>query len=169
MSIHSIWKAEFKTLSAGLLKRAILINVHHHGDGGTLQTDEPLGEFQEMWTEIQGLFSKPTFANLPNGRQANFEINTDPNGKIPFRSPYHISPQDEAELQRQIDKAIRGGWIEPSQSNFGSEVLFLPKPEGMLCMCIDYCAVNATTVKDCYPLPHTKDSLNSMHGSCWFT
>jgi len=36
-------------------------------------------------------------------------------------------------------------------------------------MCIDYCTVNAITVKDRYPLPHIEDLLNSMHGSCWFT
>jgi hypothetical protein len=36
-------------------------------------------------------------------------------------------------------------------------------------MCIDYRAVNGTTVKDRYPLPHIEDLLISMHGSCWFT
>jgi len=36
-------------------------------------------------------------------------------------------------------------------------------------MCIYYHAVNATTVKDRYPLPHFEDLLDSMHGSCWFT
>ena len=169
MGIHIIRKAELKNVSARLLKRAFLIKVHHRGDGSTLQTDEPPGEFQEMLTKFQGLFGEPTFANSQNGRQADFEIKTDPNGKIPFRSPYRISPREEAELRRQIDKAIRCGWIQPSRSNFGSPVLFVPKPDGTLRMCIDYRAVNAITVKDRYPLPHIEDLLNSMHGSCWFT
>ena len=169
MGIHIIWKAEHKNVSARLSKWAFLIKVHHCSDGSTLQTDEMPGEFQEMLTQFQGLFDKQTFANSQNGRQPDFEIKTDPNGKILFRSPYRISPREEAELRRQIDKAIHCGWIQLSRSNFGSPVLFVPKPDGTLCMCIDYRAVNAITVKDRYPLPHIEDLLNSMHGSCWFT
>jgi len=80
MGIHIIRKAELKNVSAHLLKRAFLIKVHHIGDGSTLQTDELPGEIQEMLTEFQGLFGEPTFANSQNGRQADFEIKTDPNG-----------------------------------------------------------------------------------------
>jgi len=169
MGINIIRKVELKNVSACLLKRAFLIKVHHRSDGSTLQTDELPGEFQEMLTEFQGLFGKRTFANLHNGRQADFEIKTDPNAKIPFHSPYRISPREKAELRRQIDNPIRCGWIQPSRSNFGSPVLFVPKPDSTLRMCIDYHAVNAITIKNCYPLPHIEDLLNSMHSSCWFT
>jgi len=65
--------------------------------------------------------------------------------------------------------AIRCGWIHPSRSDFGSPVLFVLKPDVTLRMWIDYCAVNAITVKDCYPLPHIEHLLNSMHGPCGFT
>jgi hypothetical protein len=168
MGIHIIRKAELKNMSARLLNWALLIKVHHSGDGGRLQADKPPDEFQKMLTAIQGLFGEPTFANSQNRRQADFEIKTDPNGKIPFRSPYRISPSKEAELRRQIDKAISCSWIQPSRSNFGSPVLFVPKPDGTLYMCINYRAVNTLTVKDRYLLPHIEDILNSMHGSCWF-
>jgi hypothetical protein len=113
-----------------------------------------------MLNEFQGLFGEPTYSNSQKGRQADFEIKTDPNGKIPFRSPYRISPGEEEELRKQIDKAIRCGWIQPSRSNFGSPVLFVPKPDGTKCMCIDYRAVHAITIKDRYPLPHNEDLLN---------
>jgi len=168
MGIHIIQKGELKNISTRLLKRAFLIKVHHRGDGDTLPT-EPLGEFQAMLTEFQCLFDEPTDANSQKERQTDCEITTDPNGKIPFRSPYCISPREEEELRQQIDKTIRCSWIQPSRSNFGSPVLFVPKPDGTLHMCIDYRAVNAITIKDRYPLPHIEDLLNSMHGSCWFT
>jgi hypothetical protein len=120
IGIHIIRKAELKNLSARLLKRDFLIKVHHRSDGSTLQTGELPGEFEEMLTEFQSLFGEPTFANSQNGRHADFGIKTDPDGKIRFRSPYHISPREEAELRRQIDKAIYCSWIQPSRSNFGS-------------------------------------------------
>jgi hypothetical protein len=119
MGIHIIRGAEFKNVSACLFKWAFLINVYHRGDGNINPTDEPPGEFQEMLKEFQGLFGQPTYANLQKGRQAEFEIKTDLNCKIPFCSPYCISPREEEELRREIGKAIHCGWIQPSWSNFG--------------------------------------------------
>jgi len=168
IGIHSIRKGELKNVSACLMKWVFLVKVHHRGDGSTLQTDELLGEFQEMLTEFQGLLDEPTFPNVQNGRQADFEIKMNPNGKILFRSPYWISLWEEAELRRQIDKAICCGRIQPSWSNFGSPVIFMPKPDHTLCMSINDRAVNAITVKDRYPLIHIENLLNSTYGSCWF-
>jgi len=100
MGIHIKKKVELKNVYAGMLKPAFLIEVHHCGDGGTIQTDEPPGGFQGMLTQFQDLFGKPTFANSLNGRGADYKINTDPNGKILFHSPYLISQREEAELRR---------------------------------------------------------------------
>jgi hypothetical protein len=47
MGIHIIWKAKLKNLSTCLMKQAILIKVHHRGDGDTLLT-QLLGEIQDM-------------------------------------------------------------------------------------------------------------------------
>ena len=91
MGIPLIRKAEVKNLSACLLRRAFLIKVHHRGDRGTLQPDEPPGEFQEMLTEFQGLFGEPTYSKSQNERQADFDVKTDPNGKILFWLPYRIT------------------------------------------------------------------------------
>jgi hypothetical protein len=169
MGIHIIRKAALNNISTHLSKRDFLIKVHHRGDGDTLPTDGPPGEFQDMLTELKGLFSEPTYANLHKGRQTDFEIKANADGKIPFRSPYRIAPREEEELRRQIDKVISCGWIQPSRSNLGSPVLFVPKTDGTLRTCIDYRVVNAITGKDRYPLPHIEDLLNFMHGSCWLT
>jgi hypothetical protein len=72
-----------------------------------------------MLTEFKGLFREPIFANLQHGTQPDFEIITNPNGTIPLCSPYNLSPREQAELRRQIDKAISYGWIQPSRRNIG--------------------------------------------------
>jgi hypothetical protein len=64
-----------------------------------------------MLAEFQGHFNKPTYAKLQTREQADFKIERDPNGKIPFRSPYCISLRAKEELQRQIGKEICCGWI----------------------------------------------------------
>jgi len=168
MSIHLIWKAKINNLSTHLLNRAIMIKVHLLGDGDTLPM-ELLGEIQDMLQEFQSLFAKPAHANSQKERQADFEIITYGKGNTLFCWPYQIYPREAVELWRQIDKAIQCGWIQPSRSNFGWPVLFMPKPDFTLCMCIEYCTVNTITIKDRYPLPPIEDLLNYMHGSCWFT
>jgi hypothetical protein len=168
MSIHIMQKVELQNVYTGLLKWDFLIKVHQRGDGHKDPT-EPRVEFQDMLKEFRCLFSEPTCPNSLNGRQTDFKIKTDLNGKIPFCSPYRISRRAEEELQRQIGKAIRCGWIQPSRNSFGSPVLFVPKPASTLYMCIDYRPVNAITVKDRFPVPHIEDLLNSMHSSCRLT
>jgi hypothetical protein len=63
MRIHIIGKAEVKKLSARRLKRAILNELHQHGDGNKLPTDSPPGEFQDMLTELHGLPGELKYGN----------------------------------------------------------------------------------------------------------
>jgi hypothetical protein len=42
-------------------------------------------------------------------------------------------------------------------------------PEGVYGFCVDYRAMNAITVKDRYPLPLTKESLNNLKGIKYFS
>jgi hypothetical protein len=59
--------------------------------------------------------------------------------------------------------------ICPSSSPVASPVLFVKKPRGGLLFFVDYCALNAITLKDHYPLPLTKESLNNLAGIRYFT
>jgi hypothetical protein len=111
----------------------------------------------------------PHNSNLPQGRLADLKIAMYADGKIPFGSPQRFSAHEEEELPRQKDRAICCGWIQHSRSNFSSPGLFLPLCKGTLRMYTDYRAANSITTNNCYPFPHLKVLLNSMHGFCWFT
>jgi len=169
MGTHIRWKAELENMTASLLKQACLIKVHHCSNVGTSPTDELPSECLQTLTQFEGLFGKSTCANLQQGRQANLEVKTNPNSKILFCSLYRISASEEAMLRWQTEKAICCGWIQLVWSNVGSPVLFERKVDHTLHMCIDYPAVNAITVNDCYVLPHIEDLPNSIFSCCLFT
>ena len=54
-----------------------------------------------------------------------------------------LSPADDKELQEQLSSLEKLGFIEPSVSQFGSGVLFVPKPNGKFRLCVDYRQLNA--------------------------
>ncbi|GBG84542.1 hypothetical protein CBR_g38824 [Chara braunii] len=80
-----------------------------------------------------------------------------------------MSPRELEELRKKLDELLEKGWIRPSSSPFGTPVLFVPKKEGELRMCIDYRGLNAITVKNAEPLPRIDDLLDRVQGSEYFS
>jgi hypothetical protein len=88
-----------------------------------------------------------------------------PINQRPYRTPQALLP----ELERQIQDLLDKGWIRPSDSPWGSPVLFVPKKDGSWRMCIDYRALNKVTVKNGWPLPRIEDLFDKLHGSTVFS
>jgi hypothetical protein len=71
-------------------------------------------------------------------------------------------------LKEWLEENLQKGFIRPSSSPASSPVLFIAKPDGSLRLCMDYCRLNAVSKKDRYPLPLTKETLNSLKGMKYF-
>ena len=65
-------------------------------------------------------------------------------------------------LKAYIKKMVDKGFIQASSSPAASVVLFAKKPGGGLRFCVDYRALNAITVKNQYPLPLIKETLERV-------
>ena len=64
---------------------------------------------------------------------------------------------------------LDGGHIEPSDSSWVSPVVLVTMKDGSTLFCVDYRRLNATTVKDVYPLPRIDDSLRLLSRQQWFS
>ena len=66
-----------------------------------------------------------------------------------------MSPRELQEAKDQIQSMLEHGFIRPSDSPYGSPVLFVPKKDGRIWFYIDYRRLNKKTVKNKYssPLP----------------
>jgi len=63
-------------------------------------------------------------------------------------------PSNElAELKTQLKELLDKGFIRPSSSEWGCPALFVKMKDQSLRMCVDYCPLNAVTIKNKYPLP----------------
>ena len=73
------------------------------------------------------------------------------------------------EAKKQIAELLEKGWIKPSSSPFGAPILFVAKKDGSLRMVIDYRALNAITIKNCYPLPRIEDLFDQLSKATIFS
>lgn len=128
------------------------------------------------WVErMKGVLRKYSaiFGKLPKGlppsRGVEHEIELEPGAKPPYLRIYHMSPLELAEVKRQLTDLIDMGFIQPSKSPYGAPILFVPKKNGKLRMCIDYRALNKITVKNRYPLPRIDELMDQLHGATMFS
>jgi hypothetical protein len=56
------------------------------------------------------------------------------------------------------------GWIRYSKLSAGVFILFVPKPDNFLRLCVDYRALNKIIIKNRHPLPLISETIDRMQG-----
>lgn len=91
-------------------------------------------------------------------------------GKQPPWGPiYPLFPLEQKALREYLDEMLASGKIHPSSSPAAAPILFVPKANGSLRLCVDYRGLNALTVKNRYPLPLMDELANATKGPTFFT
>src|SRR5258705_6675104 len=122
---------------------------------------EILDSILAKYHEFHNIFSGEKVGTLTPHRPYDLQINVEEGAK-PIHGPiYSLSPPELTALQEFLEEHTRNGFIHPSKSPWGSPVLFIKKKDGSLHLCMDFCALNRVTEKDCYPLPLISDLLTS--------
>ena len=79
----------------------------------------------------------------------------------PIRQPYKpCSPWLRKSLKEQLDKWLKYGVIEPSQSPWSFRLVSSPKKNNKIRWCLDSRALNEITKKDAYRIPSIEDLLS---------
>ena len=71
-----------------------------------------------------------------------------------------MSREELEVLKKYLTENLNKSFIQASSSPPTAPVLFVKKPEGGLCFCVDYRALNTITIKNCYPLPLIQEMLD---------
>jgi hypothetical protein len=129
--------------------------LQQEGDELKLQLPTVLQDYADV-------FSPKKADKLPPHRSYDYEIRLTSDKKLPFGKIYSMSCEELQTLRDWLDENLRKGFIRPSSSSVTSPVLFVKKPGGGLRLYMDYRALNEVLVKDRYPLPLIKETLNNL-------
>lgn len=110
---------------------------------------------------------------LTSTNSIEHEINvTDPNPI--FTKPYRYPEIHKSEVNKQINKMLKQGIVEPSTSPWSSPLWIVPKKidasgEKKWRIVVDYRKLNEVTVGDAYPLPNIDEILDQLGHSKYFS
>ena len=129
-----------------------------------------LKKIPAAYKEYEHLFREgPRNEALPKHQPWDHEIPIVP-GKSPTFGPiYQLSEKELGVLKNYIDENLEKGFIRPSTSSAASPILFVPKKDGSLRLCVDYRQLNDITIKDRYALPLINELHDRLQGATIFT
>ncbi|GBP06340.1 Transposon Tf2-6 polyprotein [Eumeta japonica] len=108
------------------------------------------------------IFEFPAFEKIGLGCTSLLEHDIDTGDAVPIKSKhYPMSPPRQEEAYAEIERLLRLGVIEESNSPWCSPAVLVRKP-GKVRLCIDSRKLNAVTKKDSYPLPHINGLLSRL-------
>ena len=135
-------------------------------------TDDPDAEtftLPYQYKSFADVFSEKDAGVLPTGEHQHHPIVLE-NGKEPPYGPlYSLSSVELKTLRGYLDDGLQKGWIRHSTSPAGAPILFVPKKDGGLRLCVDYRGLNAITIKNRHPLPLISETLDRLVGAKYFT
>lgn len=88
------------------------------------------------------------------------------------QAPYHLSQQDQQEMDNILNPLIKDGWVEKVPLGKPSPVVcpaFIAWNKGKPCVVVDLCKVNAWLIPNTYPLPWQDDILAALSSSKIFS
>ena len=119
--------------------------------------------------DFEEVFTKEYFDLLPEKHSWDHAIELEPGSKPSACKVYPLAPNEQVQLDTFLQENLSTGRICPSKSLMASPVFFIKKKDGSFCLVQDYCALNAMTVKNHYPLPIISELINQLRGAKYFT
>ena len=115
---------------------------------------EEYHDFADVFDEVQ--------ANvLPEHWPYDLKIDLEEGALPPLGCIIPLSPRELEALHEFLDTHLQTGFISPSNSPHGAPVLFTPKKDGKLRLCVDFRGLNQITKKDWYLLPLISNLLDT--------
>ena len=131
--------------------------------------NQVLTDVLECLRDYKDIFSEEDAAKLLELTKVSHPIVLKNGCEPPHMPIYSLSPKQTEVLWEYIKDKLCKSWIHPSCSSAEVPVLFAPKADGGLRLCVNYHGLNTVTVNNCYPLPLIDEMLSHLAGTHYFS
>ncbi|KAJ1584817.1 hypothetical protein NDA11_007495 [Ustilago hordei] len=134
---------------------------HRQGIEMEVEVDKVVtaADIPKPYQHLRDVFDEVEADKLPHHTEHDLHLELIEGGKPPQGPLYLKGPKEMSELRRYLDENLEKGFIRPSKSPARSPVLFVPKKDGGLRLCVDYRGLNEITIKNRAPLPLIEEQL----------
>ena len=106
-------------------------------------------EVSAEYSDYSNVFSVENATKLPENTGINeHAIKLEEGKQLPFGLIYSLGPVELETLKTYIKTNLANGFIRPSKSPAEAPILFDRKPNGSLCLYMDYWGLNNITIKN---------------------
>ena len=124
---------------------------------------------RKPYWQYKDLFQEKIAIMLAPRRTFDHAINVKEEAEPPWGPIYPMSAHQLNELDKYLKKLMAEGNIADSESPYGAPILFVPKPDGSLRLCVAYRNLNKLTILNKYRLPVMDELRDHVGGAKVFT
>lgn len=145
-----------------------IVPMSVNGLSGELDEEEPESKLHdldcEQRNELENICKNfPSFTFEGLGKTSLHTHHIDTGDKLPIKQRhYPISPAVQKLVDAEIERMLKLGVIEESESSWSSPIVLVKKSNGKSRLCLDSRALNEVTKKDAYPLPKIDGHLGRL-------
>lgn len=159
------WIAE-----APWLRRVTDEDIEKYLEGKTPPTmQEILAKLPPEYHDLVRAFEPKDAETLPPHRPFDHKIELLPGHTPPNSRARAMSPNELLAVRKYIDEHLDKGFIRASTSSAAAPILLAKKPGGGIRICVDYRGLNNVTVKNRYPIPLIRETLDALCSAKIFT
>jgi hypothetical protein len=123
-----------KTTESGPAGKAAGADIEWHDEeGGDIADRLP-----EIYREWASVFSKEEINRLPDHTEYDHRIELVEGTVPPFGPIYPLSEKELQTLREYLRKELAASKIRRSKSPAGAPIIFVPKPDGSMRLCVDH-------------------------------
>ena len=130
-------KYETFVIHVVFLKLVLGIYLDREAQIASLLTEDV--KIPDKYLDFTDIFSEKKALLLPKRIELNkYTINLEDDKQLPYGPIYNLGPVKLETLKTYIETHLKTGFIWPFKSPADAPILFDKKPDGSLCLCIDY-------------------------------
>jgi hypothetical protein len=133
------------------------------------RVDDLPEEVQELLEEFIDIVVEELPRSLPPIRSVSHHIDLIPGAIFPNKSTYRLMPQENEEVNRQVQDLFNKSLVRESLSSCVVPTVLSLKNNRTWRMCTDSRVINKITIKYKFPLPRMDDVMDCLSGEKYFS